>query len=218
MAILHRAQIRPSKLELIGEWLAHQPWFDDDSRPELVSLGAFRFDDPAGAVGVETLLVGAGARVLQVPMTYRDAPLSEATDAGDVGEALIGTMEHSVLGKRWVYDATADPVYVNALTATIVAGRPQAEELVETDDGPTARTPTASVWGTGSSSTVPAAIGAGEFAVSTVGTTTVVAAPAWTLSVARVIDMAAADSDRPALLGTWKLQAEPVVLVTAAPA
>ena len=72
--------------------------------------------------------------------------------------------------------------------------------------------------GDGSSSRPRREIDAGEFAVSTVGTTTVVAGPAWTLSVARVVDVAAADSDGPALLGTWKLQAEPVVLVTAAPA
>ena len=30
-------------------------------------------------------------------------------------EYLIGTTEHSVLGKRWVYDGCADPVAVSAI-------------------------------------------------------------------------------------------------------
>ena len=41
-----------------------------------------------------------------MPVTYRDAPLPGA-DAW-----LIGTMDHSVLGKRWVYDGVGDPVYL----------------------------------------------------------------------------------------------------------
>ncbi|MHA7306090.1 maltokinase N-terminal cap-like domain-containing protein [Arthrobacter sp. TMN-49] len=85
-----------------------QDWFDGGDSP-LARLGSFRFDDPAGEVGIETQLVGAGHRVYQVPLTYRGAPLAGA-------EAfLMGTMEHSVLGHRWVYDATGDPVYVAEL-------------------------------------------------------------------------------------------------------
>ena len=39
----------------------------------------------------------------QVPLTYRGAPL----DGGDGW--LVGTAEHSVLGRRWVYDARGTP-------------------------------------------------------------------------------------------------------------
>ena len=74
-----------------------------------------RVDDPAGQVGVETILVvdeaGAAPVVYQVPLTYRAAPLDGAQSA------LVGTMEHSVLGRRWVYDGPHDPVYAAQLLA-----------------------------------------------------------------------------------------------------
>ena len=50
-------------------------------------------------------------------------------------DVLIGTTEHSVLGRRWVYDACADPVYVRALATVILTGGSQAELLVVTGDG-----------------------------------------------------------------------------------
>jgi Maltokinase N-terminal cap domain len=37
----------------------------------LASLGAYRFDDPAGEVGIETLLLDVAGDVAQVPMTLR---------------------------------------------------------------------------------------------------------------------------------------------------
>ncbi len=49
-----------------------------------------------------------------MPLTYRAAPLDGAE------HALLGTMEHSVLGTRWVYDGPHDPVYVGQLMATIL--------------------------------------------------------------------------------------------------
>src|ERR1700710_2202585 len=101
MALLHRATLQPSKLELLQDWAPTQPWFDGDRSAELVTVAAYRFDDPEGEVGIETLLVRAGdGPVLQVPLTYRAAPL----DGGDAW--LIGTMQHSVLGQRWTYDGT----------------------------------------------------------------------------------------------------------------
>ncbi len=74
----------------------------------MTALGAYRFDDPAGEVGVETFLLQAGDVVLQVPLTYRSGPLPGAEDA------LVGETEHSVLGRRWVHDGTADPVWLAA--------------------------------------------------------------------------------------------------------
>jgi hypothetical protein len=71
VAILHsNAEITPTKPELLATWLPTQPWFGDASALRLV--GAYRFDDPDGAVGMETHLVRAGdGPVLQVPLTYR---------------------------------------------------------------------------------------------------------------------------------------------------
>nr|WP_284288786.1 hypothetical protein [Angustibacter aerolatus] len=95
-----------------------QPWYPGGA---LTTIGAFRFDDPAEEVGVETFLLRAGDAVVQVPLTYRAAPLAGADDA------LVTTMEHSVLGRRWVYDGCADPVFAATLAHTVLTGGVQAE-------------------------------------------------------------------------------------------
>jgi hypothetical protein len=53
-------------------------------------------------------------------MTYRGSPLAGA-DAH-----LIGTAEHGVLGKRWIYDGTKDPVLLRQL-AELIQGSVQAQ-------------------------------------------------------------------------------------------
>ncbi|MFI5927655.1 hypothetical protein ACIA3K_16910 [Micromonospora sp. NPDC051543] len=128
MALLHRATLRPTKLELLTTWLPSRPWYRGPAGVEVVSRGAYRFDDPAGEVGVETILVAAAdGPVHQVPLTYRAAPLDDAD------EWLVGTTDHSALGRRWVYDACADPVYAAALTHAVLSGAGQAEQYFEVD-------------------------------------------------------------------------------------
>ncbi|MGJ6979936.1 CG0192-related protein [Aestuariimicrobium soli] len=118
-AELHRATLTPTKAELLAEWLPRQPWFSSDGG-DLELLDAFRFTDPDGEVGIETHLVRAGGVIHHVPVTYRGAPLEGAE------EWLIGTMDHSALGQRWVYDATGDPVYQVELMRVIREGDTQA--------------------------------------------------------------------------------------------
>ena len=125
MAIIHQAELRPTKLELLEEWLPGQPWFTEPGTAGLHKVGSYRFDDPAGEVGLETIIVSVGNSTVQVPLTYRAQPLAGAEPW------LVGTMQHSVLGPRWVYDACADPVYVAALAASIMLGRPQAEQYLQ---------------------------------------------------------------------------------------
>ncbi len=129
MAIIYDAVLNPSKQDLLAAWLPKQAWFQElgADAAELEHLGAFRFDDPAGEVGMETHLLSAGGRVVHVPLTYRGAPLPEAE------EWLAGTMEHSVLGDRWIYDACADPVYATALASAIVQGGSGAEQFLDVD-------------------------------------------------------------------------------------
>ncbi|MEU6865282.1 1,4-alpha-glucan branching protein [Streptomyces sp. NPDC046876] len=134
MALIHRTTITPTKLELLAAWLPAQPWYAaTGSAPEPVKAGGFRLDDPEGEVGIEFMVVtdaSAGAPVAYlVPMTYRGAPL-EGAEAG-----LVGTTEHGVLGKRWVYDATHDPVAVEQLLALLRGEAvPQAQSLTDTPD------------------------------------------------------------------------------------
>jgi acetamidase/formamidase len=54
-----------------------------------------------------------------------------------------------VLGTRWVYDAPADPVYREVLTATIVTAGTGAEEYFEVDGERVVREPSVSVAGSG---------------------------------------------------------------------
>lgn len=66
------------------------------------------------------LLVTRDGRVLQVPFSYRPEPLPGADDA------LVATMEHSVLGQRWVYDASRDPVAVECFHRALAGEQEEA--------------------------------------------------------------------------------------------
>ena len=117
VAILHRATLTPTKPEIVATWLDRQPW---GGSGELDVIGSYRLDDPDGAVGVEAIIVRRGSSLLQVPMTYRGEPL------GGAEAHLIGTMHHSVLGKRWIYEAASDPVAVACFARALSGQQEQA--------------------------------------------------------------------------------------------
>lgn len=121
MALIYDAQIVPDKLEVIGDWLPGQPWYDGPQSPELEKVAAYRFDDPDGEVGIETLLVRdrSGGPVWQVPVVYSSQPRPLAI--------LISTVQHSELGLRHVSEAERDPVYLRAVAEAIASGAGQAE-------------------------------------------------------------------------------------------
>ncbi|MFI9504114.1 1,4-alpha-glucan branching protein [Nocardia sp. NPDC052566] len=122
----------PTKQELLTAWLPTRSWYRGDGAPVLRKAGGFRLDDPAGAVGIELMVItdNAGERPVGylVPFGYRGAPLDGAADA------LIGTSEHGVLGTRWIYDGTRDPVVVGQLIA-LLAGAAQPQDQ-NTSDAP----------------------------------------------------------------------------------
>jgi hypothetical protein len=126
MAILHRATITPTKVELIAKWAPSQSWGPSGADP-VTLIGSYRFDDPEGRVGLETHLVSAGSVLFQVPLSYRDEPLDGAEDA------LITQVEHSVLGTRWVYDGLGDPLFVVMLAAVAMTGQGEALGMAQYD-------------------------------------------------------------------------------------
>lgn len=119
-AEIHDATLTPTKLELLGAWLPSQSWFAG-SADDLERVAAYRFVDPEGEVGIETILIRSGGAIYQVPLTYRAEALDEASDS------LVGTTEHSVLGTRYVYDAVGDPVYLVELLRVIHEGDTEAD-------------------------------------------------------------------------------------------
>ncbi len=91
----------------------------------------FRLDDPEGEVGIEFMVVVDGAAeepvAYLVPLSYRGAALEGAPD-----EALLGTSEHGVLGTRWIYDGTHDPV-VQAQLGALLRGQAEPQHQRESD-------------------------------------------------------------------------------------
>ncbi len=192
MALIHRATLNPTKLELVTAWLPSRPWFT--AEPSLEQVGSYRFDDPAGEVGIETLLVRSGdGCVHQVPLTYRAAPLDGAE------ERLVGILEHSVLGTRWVYDGCGDPVWAAATATAVLTGGTQAEELVETDGRLEPRATTATVRGSGEPGTPVPAVDA--VSCRDEERTTVVRSEHLELAVARVLGAEVPGTHT--LTGTW---------------
>jgi len=215
MALIHQATMHPSKNELLEGWAPSQPWFAGEAGLPFVSVASYRFDDPAGEVGIETLLVRADAGpVLQVPVTYRDAPL-EGADA-----FLIGTTEHSVLGTRWVYDAVGDPVYLATAGTVVLGGGRQADQYVDVDGTLVFRESSAEVAGSGTPATaIPdlSALAIPSLASIHHGPTeTVVDAAPLTFTLVRHLtgDTSTTPPDgREILTGTYAGSARPQVLV-----
>ncbi len=193
MALLHEATLSPRKDELIEPWLHTRAWWD--GVPERDPVASFRLDDPAGQVGIECFLFGsAGQSTLFVPVTYRGAPLPGAE------ASLVGTMQHSVLGTRYVYDACADPVFIATLLDTIRTGGRQADlHLRQADGTETVREPTATARGDGAP-TVPAHDPDLPVSPTDRADRTVIDGPDWTLTVMRRLGDA---PQGPALTGTF---------------
>ncbi|WP_041832278.1 hypothetical protein [Actinoplanes sp. N902-109] len=203
MALLHKATINPTKLELLAAWLPTRAWFDAPAGAAPVRVAAARFDDPAGAVGIEVMLVSAGdGPVWHVPLTYRDAPL----DGADAW--LVGTTDHSVLGERWVYDAVGDPVYAAQVAAAIREAGHEAAEEFEVDGGREQRPSDLKL--TGSGAAVPA-----HTVVTGVrdGEQPIIETDAGSLIVNRVPTVAVDPADTGVLTACWSGQETPVVLV-----
>ncbi|MFT3873680.1 MAG: hypothetical protein QM714_13735 [Nocardioides sp.] len=173
------ATVVPSKQELLEAWLPSRPWAGGVTAVEKV--GEYRFDDPEGEVGVETIVWRTpDGSLLQVPFTYRGAPLAGA-------EAhLVGTSEHSVLGTRWVYDGCADPVWASTLATVILTGGHQAQMVFERDGQTVDVPPRLPVRGSGSAGT-PVPIIETVDSVRDDGLVTTVVAGTVTLQLARVV-------------------------------
>lgn len=200
MGIVHKATLSPSKQELVESWLPSRPWAEGHRIAEKVA--EYRFDDPAGEVGVETILWRSDdGTILQTPLTYRAAPLAGAD------EHLIGTTEHSVLGRRWAYDGCGDPVWAATLAAGILTSATQAQMYLEEDGRRIDIPPRMRVRGSGGDWETPAVESVDS--VRDDGDVTTVRAGAIEIDVARVVGTPLADG--PHLTGTVG-EAEGIVL------
>ncbi|MBM7816979.1 hypothetical protein JOE56_001673 [Brevibacterium paucivorans] len=123
MAQIYNAELSPSKNQVIATVLG-------TDEADIEKLTSYRFDDPAGQIGMEVHIVRTpDGSVLQVPLVYRPEPLEDAEE-----DELITTMEHSVLGTRYVYLGMSDPVFAEALDVTISEERSGAEQFLVDGD------------------------------------------------------------------------------------
>lgn len=121
---MHDTTLEPSKEAVVAAWITGQPWYRGGTSPTLTNVGSFRFVDPQGWVGFETLLLreedaGPDAPTYQVPLTYRSDLIQ--------GVQPIGTLMHGVLGPRYVNDGALAPRYLAELIRVVLSGDDQAE-------------------------------------------------------------------------------------------
>ena len=101
-------------------------------------------------------------------------------------EFLVATSDHSVLGRRWVYDGCGDPVWAATLATAILAGGSQAQMVIE-HEGELVDVPARMrVRGSGSAGAEVPAISTVE-SVRDEGSVTTVSAGSVTISLARVV-------------------------------
>jgi 1,4-alpha-glucan branching enzyme len=103
---------------LLREWLPSQRWFPVKSADfSLHQVGGLALEDRAGHAHLEVFLLAVTSRaadggsrtdVVQVPLSYRAAPLA------GMERALVGQAGDSGAGPEWIYDAVHDPAFVSA--------------------------------------------------------------------------------------------------------
>ena len=113
-------------------WLA----IDDGNGPRLVGLQHNNVARPLLQRAVERgyrlgLPTGSAAEMRGVS---EQARLLTPEELDRHEDALMGTVEHSVLGRRWVYDAPADPVYVTEV-CRVISQRDTAADHLQMEDG-----------------------------------------------------------------------------------
>lgn len=208
MALIHDATLRPSKAEALAGWVPRQPWAAGHEG-DLELLGAYRFDDPEGEVGIEGHLVRLGDVVLHAPLTYRAAPLAGAEDA------LVTQMQHSALGTRWIYDGCADAAFLRMLAVMALTGVGQSAQVVLGDSVVETAAPSVRLVGTGRVDDWVEIAPFGTAADSHDGAATVIPTGDRTLSVVRrpavVLDALVA-SGAALVAATWDGQPDPLVL------
>lgn len=159
MSIIYDAQMNPDKQAILEGWVPAQPWARGGSG-QLRRLGAYRFDDPAGEVGLEGHLIRLGdGPILHVPLSYRGS----ADPA--LAPWLVATTDHSVLGRRFVYDAIGDPVYTAAVVAAIRGALSESEQFLSVDGELSPIPASAVVRGSGEA---PGGLGRADFAAAAV--------------------------------------------------
>jgi hypothetical protein len=194
MGLVYDATLTPTKQELVAGWLPSRPWAQGQEITGKV--GEYRLDDPAGDVGVETILLTmADSTVVQVPLTYRSAPLEGADDF------LVGTSDHSVLGRRWVYDGCGDPIWAATLATAILTGATQSQMYLERDGRRLDIPPRVEVRGSGETGVAVPAITKID-SVADQGATTVVTCGNVDIVIARVVGSPFEAAST--LRGTWK--------------
>jgi hypothetical protein len=130
---------------------------------------------------------------------------------------LVGTAEHSVLGRRWVYDGCADAVYAAALTSAILTGGGQAEEYFEVNGRLERLEPSMTVTGSGAHETHVPPVEVIRHVVD--DDPTLIVTDSVELAVVRRVDssngLPGAASIRATLTGTWHGQATPLPMAYA---
>ena len=124
MAIFHSSTNTPSKLDIITAWIGDQGW-GPTAGAALDLVGSFHLEDPEGEVGMQVHLVHGEGDLFQVPLTYR------ATRVPGLEPAFLSTMEHSVLGTRFVYDGLGDHRFVSVFAGVAACGYGQTLGFVQ---------------------------------------------------------------------------------------
>jgi hypothetical protein len=211
MALIHKATLSPTKVELLAAWLPSRSWFQGEAGAPVERVASYRFDDPEGEVGIETLLVTAGSGLTyQVPLTYRGAPVEGAE------QWLIGTMEHSALGTRWVYDAPGDLVYAEALAQALLTGSGQAQEFMEVDGHLEPRQPSMAITTSNISTDYAEARAVTAILSTDPSDPTVIETDKLTLTIPRLLNHAVSPPGA-VLFGTWPGQPASIALAFANP-
>lgn len=211
MALMYDADLDPTKQQVVEMLLPTAQWFDGDPAGARI-VGHYRFDDPAGEVGIEGQVVVTGDGThWHVPLTYRGEPCDEAQGG------FITNMSHSELGTRWVYDACHDPVAVTVLARALASGADQAVE--EPAEGGEPLDPGVAAHGTGSSAAGDLPAAESVRPTPSAGTTWIDAGSIdggpWRLEVVhRLATAGSSGAQGEALVATWPGQSAPVVLAT----
>lgn len=114
VAKMYNTTVVPSKDDIAWAWAGS------------VSLkGSYRLVDTVdGEVGIEVLVAtDLDGRLIQIPFSYRSEEINP--------EHTLSTVDHGVLGQRWVTNALGDPVAVREIIRTILTG----DDGATRDDG-----------------------------------------------------------------------------------